>query len=347
MTGRRAQEVGDIQRARLLKAASDTVAEIGYSRMTVAEIISRARVSRKTFYQAFDDREDCFLALFELTLAHAATVTVGEYRSRREWRAMLRSALGSLLVLMEREPALARLWVVEALKGGEGVLARRAQVLEQLALVIDGVRSESDGAFGPPGVIAEGLVGGVVEILHTRLTTVPGEPLVDLLGPLMYMIVLPYLGRRAAQSELNRPVPPTAELVVTGPAGDHEDDPLDGLKMRLTQRTSLVLLAIGQFPGANNCQVAEAAGVVDQGQISKMLGRLAGFELVENHGKGHEHGAPNAWKLTERGMRVVGSTGRGRLLSYSEPLQRRYANLPQELSRNGDVIAAGEVKRSS
>ncbi len=54
--------VTEIQRSRMLAAAIEAVEEVGYARMTVAQVISRAKVSRKTFYDVFIDREDCFLA---------------------------------------------------------------------------------------------------------------------------------------------------------------------------------------------------------------------------------------------------------------------------------------------
>jgi AcrR family transcriptional regulator len=297
--------VTEIQRGRLLTAASEAVEDVGYPRLTVAEIISRAGVSRKTFYDAFADREDCFLALLEETITQAATLTGGAYYGRRHWRGGIRSALGKLLVLMESEPALARLWIVETLKGGERVLERRAQALEQLAEKVGEGRSATDATCEAPDVVAVGVVGGVLEILHARLLSSSEEPLTDLLGPLMYMIVLPYLGARAARNELNK-APPRAARPKSARLSD--GDPLDGLKMRLTYRTVRVLVAIGRRPGASNREVAEASDISDQGQISKLLNRLARLELIENHGAGQEKGGANAWQLTERGERLVRAT---------------------------------------
>ena len=55
----------------MLAAAVEAVEEVGYARMTVAQVIGRARVSRKTFYDVFADREDCFLAAFDQAIAQA------------------------------------------------------------------------------------------------------------------------------------------------------------------------------------------------------------------------------------------------------------------------------------
>jgi DNA-binding MarR family transcriptional regulator len=74
--------------------------------------------------------------------------------------------------------------------------------------------------------------------------------------------------------------------------------------MRLTYRTGRVLQAIARYPGASNREVAERAGIVDQGQISKLLARLEAAEVITNQSEGNSRGAPNAWRLTERGERV-------------------------------------------
>jgi len=67
-------------------------------------------------------------------------------------------------------------------------------------------------------------------------------------------------------------------------------------------------MVIAEQPGANNRQIAEGSGIVDQGQISKLLARLARLALVENVGDGQERGASNAWHLTPRGIQVERAT---------------------------------------
>ncbi|MHB1858851.1 MAG: MarR family transcriptional regulator [Solirubrobacteraceae bacterium] len=81
-------------------------------------------------------------------------------------------------------------------------------------------------------------------------------------------------------------------------------DPLEGIEMRLTYRTMRVLLAIGEHPGASNRGIAEHSGTKDEGQMSRLLGRLQDHTLIENAGEGKPRGAANAWRLTERGEAV-------------------------------------------
>jgi DNA-binding MarR family transcriptional regulator len=83
--------------------------------------------------------------------------------------------------------------------------------------------------------------------------------------------------------------------------------------MRLTYRTIRVLLAIAELGGRgstdgrapSNREVAAAAGIADQGQISKLLARLQALGVVENTGGDHAKGEPNAWSLTSKGRDVA------------------------------------------
>jgi DNA-binding MarR family transcriptional regulator len=159
---------------------------------------------------------------------------------------------------------------------------------------------------------AEGLVGAAFAIVHARLLRDEHQPLVGLLGELMGMIVLPYLGPGAARRERARPVPvrpagARGGLVVAGASAAARivSDPLEGVEMRLTYRTARVLEGVAGLPGASNRQVARRAGISDQGQVSKLLARLERLGLLVNASEGHAKGEPNAWSLTPRGERVT------------------------------------------
>jgi hypothetical protein len=150
----------------------------------------------------------------------------------------------------------------------------------------------------PPPLTAEGVVGGVLAVIHARLLERSSRSFTELLAPLMGMVVLPYLGQAAARRELARPTLDAA------PPASRREDPLRDLDMRLTYRTVRVLIAIAQGPGASNREIATAAGIADQGQISKLLRRLESLGLIENGGEGHAKGEPNAWALTAKGEAV-------------------------------------------
>jgi AcrR family transcriptional regulator len=295
----------------LLAATADAVQDVGYARMTVAHVVGRARVSRKTFYDVFADREECFVAAFEYAFSRARRVAIEAYERESCWRDGIRSALARLLMLMDEEPALARLCVVETLAAGEKMMERRAQALEELAQAIDQGRSSTHAAREPPALTAEGIVGAILTVLHTRLRAEGKEPLTDLHGSLMSMIVLPYLGARAAGRELSRP-PPNILRGKRPREPARSTEPVDALNTHLTYRTVRVLMVIAEHPGASNREIAESAGILDPGQISKLLTRLARRNLVENRGEGRQKGTVNAWQLTARGAQVERTTRRPR-----------------------------------
>jgi AcrR family transcriptional regulator/DNA-binding MarR family transcriptional regulator len=300
-------QIAGIQRSRLLAAAVRTVDELGYSRATVAHITRRARVSRRTFYELFANRDECLAAVLEDVVANVRAEIECACLEGLPWREQMRGGLLAILAFFDREPVLARVCVVESLHAGYGVHQRREEILSALTAVVDGGRGEGARGQGCPPLTAEGLVGAVLAILYARLHG-KSEPLTALLGELMGMIVLPYLGPAAARREQIRPAPATAGAPALGRrgAGGH-GDPLEEIPMRLTYRTARALEAIAEQPGVSNRGVAERAGVIDQGQISKLLARFERLGLAVNSGHGHAKGEPNAWTLTQTGRQVVQS----------------------------------------
>jgi AcrR family transcriptional regulator/DNA-binding MarR family transcriptional regulator len=296
-------KVDGIQRSRIVSAMGEVVAERGAGAATVANVVARAGVSRRTFYELFEDREDCFLAAFDHAVGLACEAVLPAYAGEARWQDRIRAGLAALLAFLEQEPDLGALVVVHGLGAGQAALERRARIVQGLIAAVDEGRAAGAGRRGAPQpapLTAEGIVGAVLAVIHARLAQRERrEPLLALLGPLMSAIVLPYLGAGAAAKELERPAP-AGRARPRRAAGD----PLKELDMRLTYRTVRVLIAIGSHAGASNRQVGEAAGIADQGQISKLLARLDGLGLIENRGAGHSRGEANAWQLTDKGEEV-------------------------------------------
>lgn len=300
-------QIIEIQRSRLLAAAVGAIDELGYASTTVADVTSRARVSRRTFYELFANREECLVAVLEDVVALIKGEISRAGIEGLPWRERVRAGLWAILEFFDREPALARVCVVQALSGGRAVLERREQILGALAAVVDEGRLEGTRGGECTSLTAEGLVGAGFAIVYARLLRGESRPLTDLLGELVGMIVLPYQGPAAARREQARPVPtdrPGADRALTA-AARVVGDPLEGVSMRLTYRTARVLEGVAERPGASNRQVAERAGISDQGQVSKLLARLERLGLLANAGEGHAKGEPNAWSLTPKGRRVA------------------------------------------
>jgi AcrR family transcriptional regulator len=296
-----------MQRARLLGAAVPMVDELGWSGVTVADIAARARVSRRTFYDLFANREECLLAVLNDTVEQVERDLTQASLTESRWVERVRRGLWTMLCFLDRDPVLARVCVVQSARGSRKVLGAREEILARLANTIDEGRSQNARGAQRPTLTAEGLIGAAVAIVYKRLLNGERAPLTDLCGELMGMIVLPYMGAAAAGRERKRPAPgPLAQAGTerSGRVGARRD-PSREVPMRLTYRTARVLKAAAEHPGASNRLLGEHADLHDQGQISKLLARLQRLGLLENGGEGQPRGESNAWKLTSLGERVT------------------------------------------
>lgn len=345
MGDREGSPVAEVQRARLVAAATEIAYDRGAGETTVSAIVGRARISRRSFYQIFSNAEECLLAAMQDALARARRRVLSAQRDTRGgWRAQMRASLETLLALCDECPQEAHLLVVESLLACPEALRLRERVIGELAAAFDRSDGESRRA-GASNLAGEALVGAALAILHRRLlyaaqtrranvrsagvsgrraevsrrrrtggrhVDLVGEPtppvgrLIELAGPLMGMFVLPYQGPAAARRELVRPV--AAHAHNGAPDGLHEAVAPPGI--RLTSRTILVLSAIDELsdagPGPSNRQIAVAAGVADQGQASKLLARLRRQGLIENVTNRPQRYV-NAWRLTPNGQTLVRS----------------------------------------
>ncbi|HUN79773.1 MAG TPA: TetR family transcriptional regulator [Solirubrobacteraceae bacterium] len=297
----------EIQRARLLAAAVNVLDERGYERTTVSHITARARVSRRTFYELFANRDQCVAALLNETAARVQDELDRAGVRSLPWRERMREGLWLILCFLRREPTLAHVLVVDALRGGNEVLAARDRIVQRLVAAVDEGRVEDARGLSCSRMTAEGVVGATLAIVHSRLARAgEGPALTELSSELLAMIVLPYRGAAAARREQTRPAPSPPDLA-SHPAERQLAplDPLARLPMRLTYRTARVLDGVARHPGASNRQISDHAGIADQGQVSKLLARLQRLGLLDNEGGGHVKGAPNAWTLTAAGELVA------------------------------------------
>jgi AcrR family transcriptional regulator/DNA-binding MarR family transcriptional regulator len=302
-----AMYAAELQRGRLLSAAFTVVGELGYEGLSARRVSERAGASNRTFYEAFSDREDCFLAAFNHAVDGLELEMRAAWESELGWTARVRAALTALLQALDREPAVRRLVFVEALAAGPRVLARRARVLESLAAVIDQGRANAQAPAGLPGLTAEGVVGATFGVIHARLLELRPEPLVELRNALMASIVFPYRGNKAATQELERPVP-RVPLRAVRRDGDGlsrrlvaSASPVD---YRLTVRTQMALAAVAGRPGLNNREISEIIGLSDKSQVSRMMRRLSDQGLVENT-LARSKRQVMAWRLTSDGEAVI------------------------------------------
>ncbi|HEX6586186.1 MAG TPA: TetR/AcrR family transcriptional regulator [Solirubrobacterales bacterium] len=198
------EKVTESQRARIIQAMIDSVAERGYQETRVVDVVEGAGVSRATFYDLFDDMEDCFLATYDHVSARLFEAASAAYdaRSDAQWAARIRAGMAAFLKLLAQWPEGARLAIVEVLAAGPKALVRRDAVLRQLAELVDAGRSES--SLELPGFTSIGIVGGIEELLYSEVLHGATARLPARLPDIVYWITQPFVGAEAAAAERER-----------------------------------------------------------------------------------------------------------------------------------------------
>lgn len=171
--------VRDAQRARLMRAAIAAVAEKGYASTTVADVVGRARVSRKAFYEHFPDLERCFLASLagaqRTILRRLASVPPDRGRDEPGPRGTLRSGARAYLELCAQEPEFARCILVELPAVGPRALKGRNKGYRQVAALLRTWRERAGEGWPPvPEEMYLAAVGAISELIQVRLAD--GDP---------------------------------------------------------------------------------------------------------------------------------------------------------------------------
>lgn len=172
--------VTNIQRDRLMRAMAKTVAEYGYQETTVRRLLGRAGLSRRTYYELFEDKEDCFLAAYDEAVEHVLGLTIDAYRQGEAPEQKIERGLRAFLQFCADEPDIARMCIVEVLAAGPAARARRAETMERLADLMEGALNELRGDERLSRLSARGLIGGVHELIYTPIDRGETEHLPDL-----------------------------------------------------------------------------------------------------------------------------------------------------------------------
>jgi AcrR family transcriptional regulator len=188
------EEVELSQRARLLQATTDAVAEQGYVKTTVADILGRAGVSRATFYQLFRDKEDCFLAAYKDDADFVAAVMGMQLEQLKASGAdldpleRLDQILGVYLAALRAAPALARVFLVEVYAAGPIAIEQRRASLEQFVDIVAETHRGETGVLGTEPsqrFAAQAFVGAVSSLVTNAVGVGETDDLPSLREPLM------------------------------------------------------------------------------------------------------------------------------------------------------------------
>lgn len=166
------------QRERLLAATEQLIAAKGCAGATIEGIVKLAGVSSVTFYEHFRDKEECFVAAFDLALEESSAALREAVPADGSREQRLRAGLATLLAAVDAEPARARLCFVEAQKGGPQLRARYDETLEAVATALD-------------DPLGQAIAGGLAWLLRQRLELGGGGSARELLPEMTEVVLAP------------------------------------------------------------------------------------------------------------------------------------------------------------
>ena len=140
----------------------------------VADVLERAAISRKTFYEQFADKEACFLAAYDAASVRVRDAVLVASRDAPQRDIAVRSGIDALLTFLAAEPDMARLLVVEVTGAGPNALRRRADAVRNFAAMLAG----TDEEHAPLG--AQVAAGGIWEVVHAWVLDGRAEQLPEL-----------------------------------------------------------------------------------------------------------------------------------------------------------------------
>jgi AcrR family transcriptional regulator len=180
------------QRERLLDAA---VADDGYADLTVRDLIDRAGVSRRTFYQLFDDKTECIVAAHERAFERLSGEIVGACRGQQAWADRVAAAIAAALAFAVESPCEAHLVVIACHSASDPKLASPGHAAhEKLADLLRAGRKQAAAEHAPPELTEQAVVGAAMAVVGGRLLEGDISGLPQLAPELIQIILTPYLG---------------------------------------------------------------------------------------------------------------------------------------------------------
>jgi AcrR family transcriptional regulator len=185
-------------RERIFVALAELVAKRGYQGTTIEHIVKRAAVSRATFYEHFENREDCLLACFSDAVDELRRRVEDAASAVDEWPEQVRASLAAFLDFAATDPALARTCLVETVTAGPVAMERYEEALQSFSPFFRRGRSFLGDSGELPESLEEMIVGGLVWMVHQRLLRSEIDEIPGLLPTMVEFALAPYLGEERA-----------------------------------------------------------------------------------------------------------------------------------------------------
>jgi AcrR family transcriptional regulator len=184
----------------MLAALADVVAERGYAALTVEQVIARAGVSRRTFYDQFPGKQEAFFAAYDASVQQAMLAAATAFASSEDWPVQVRRGLRALLQFMAGDEPFTRMGVLEMPLAGPEGHARHLAARAGFELFLAPGAELADHTVPP--LVAKTVGSGIFELIQGQVVAGRTQTLVGSLLPAsVYHALAPYLGVRRAARE--------------------------------------------------------------------------------------------------------------------------------------------------
>jgi AcrR family transcriptional regulator len=193
----------ETRRQLILEAMVRVVGRQGYKATSVADVITEADVSRTTFYKHFEDKQECFLAAYDMLTERVLDEVIASCDGEQAWLERVRIGLTTIVEMFALDPQLARTAIVEVAAAGADARQRHWNAITRFTEFLEDGEELTAGRDLPDNIalMAAGAVSGLI---FDELLTGRAERLPQLLPDLLFALLVPYIGPSAATEEMRR-----------------------------------------------------------------------------------------------------------------------------------------------
>ena len=160
-------------RLQIIEGFCLSVERKGYGPTTIADIVKSAHVSKRTFYEQFATKEECFLAAYRELSDQTMQTVASVIDPAQSWERQIETAMRAYLSVLDARPILARTFLLEILAAGSGALELRRQVLHEFAELTRGfadvARRRRPELRRLTATMAMAFVGGINELVLLKV----------------------------------------------------------------------------------------------------------------------------------------------------------------------------------
>jgi len=196
------------RRQSLLEAMARVAGAQGYRATSVADVVTEAGASRSTFYKHFDDKHECFLAAYDVVVERLLGEVAAGCDAKRPWADRVHSGMRTIVERFAADPELARTAVVEVAAAGAEAQRRHWASIGRFARLLETGREPTAGELPPNTAVMA--VSAVAGLLFDELQAGRGVELRQRTPDLLFAVLVPYLGPRAAAEEARRAAVPSS-----------------------------------------------------------------------------------------------------------------------------------------